>query len=381
MAREDRRIDKFSVILSNYNSNEYIEESLLSIFNQDYGNVELIIADDGSPIFDRKKVDKVIDENKRNNISNIKILINKENLGTVKTMNNALKEATGKYVLILASDDALASNTIISDYVNTFNKYKQVNVITSNWIQCDENLNPICLYQKKSYMKKFNRRKVKKEYERLFDSNIYGAGSTCYRMDVFKKYGYYDENYRLLEDWPYYFKLTKNGERFYYIDKNGLFHRSGGVSTGKITNTKKILYNELLYLYDKEMLKEFDHIPYFSRMNAINSYIRNLYSFKDAIDISEYKSRLVEYLKKHRKQRIFYCLFKNLKIKLLLLFKDNFYSILSLIIGIIIMGLLINFTSLLNNNFLLLIFFIAVYLFIYYLLFVFDGIIKKRRSK
>ena len=123
MAREDRRIDKLSVILSNYNSNEYIEESLLSIFNQDYGNIELIIADDGSPVFDRKKVDKVIDENKRNNISNIKILINKENLGTVKTMNNALKEATGKYVLILASDDALASNTIISDYVNTFNKY------------------------------------------------------------------------------------------------------------------------------------------------------------------------------------------------------------------------------------------------------------------
>ena len=39
---------KVSVCMPNYNYGRYIEEAILSVFNQDYENIELIVVDDGS---------------------------------------------------------------------------------------------------------------------------------------------------------------------------------------------------------------------------------------------------------------------------------------------------------------------------------------------
>ncbi len=94
----NKRNKKISIILSNYCSEEYLNEAIESVFKQDYTNIELIITDDGSPNFKKSTVEKYIKENKTTNISDVKYVINKENIGTVKTFNKALKEATGEYI-------------------------------------------------------------------------------------------------------------------------------------------------------------------------------------------------------------------------------------------------------------------------------------------
>ena len=54
-----------TIILTNYNNEEYIYKAIDSILEQDYGNIELIITDDCSKKFDKDKINNYIDKNKK----------------------------------------------------------------------------------------------------------------------------------------------------------------------------------------------------------------------------------------------------------------------------------------------------------------------------
>ena len=51
---------QYTVILTNYNGEEYIYNALDSIFIQDYPNIQLIITDDSSTNFDQSSLEKYI---------------------------------------------------------------------------------------------------------------------------------------------------------------------------------------------------------------------------------------------------------------------------------------------------------------------------------
>lgn len=87
-----------SVIMCVYNTpQEYLIEAVLSILNQSYKKIELIIVDDNSDI--DLYTDKIF-EDKR-----IIILRNSENYGPSFSRNKALHTAKGEYIAILDSDD------------------------------------------------------------------------------------------------------------------------------------------------------------------------------------------------------------------------------------------------------------------------------------
>ena len=118
-----RKINKlFTIILTNYNNTKYIYTALDSIFCQDYNNIELIITDDGSNDFDKDKIEKYILKNKSKNIKRINFIFNSKNIGTVKTLNKALKKSQGNYIIFFASDDKLANSKVISNFVYQFDK-------------------------------------------------------------------------------------------------------------------------------------------------------------------------------------------------------------------------------------------------------------------
>jgi alpha-1,3-rhamnosyltransferase len=88
-----------SVIVPCYNHEKYIKESLLSILNQTYNNIQLIVIDDGSK-------DNSVDIIKSLQPTYNFIFEAQQNEGVSKTLNNAIKKyATGKYIAFLASDD------------------------------------------------------------------------------------------------------------------------------------------------------------------------------------------------------------------------------------------------------------------------------------
>jgi len=95
-----------SVIIPSYNHASYIEESIMSVVNQTYKNVELIVIDDGSTDNSREILEKL---QKQYGFT----LVFQENQGISKTLNRArIEYVHGKYIDGTGSDDFLAPDKI-----------------------------------------------------------------------------------------------------------------------------------------------------------------------------------------------------------------------------------------------------------------------------
>lgn len=94
-----------SIIMPSYNTAQYISDSINSVLSQTYDNWELIIVDDCS-------TDKSIDVIKSFQDSRIVLLQNEKNSGAAISRNYALREAKGKWIAFLDSDDTWAPNKL-----------------------------------------------------------------------------------------------------------------------------------------------------------------------------------------------------------------------------------------------------------------------------
>lgn len=94
-----------SVLLPSYNHANYIEEAIISIANQTYKNIELIIIDDGST----DGSDEIIKKLQEKHTFNYEHQIN---CGLIKTLDKLIKKANGKYISLFSSDDLYTLNKI-----------------------------------------------------------------------------------------------------------------------------------------------------------------------------------------------------------------------------------------------------------------------------
>jgi len=92
--------EKVSVIMSVYNSEQTLVNSIESIINQTYSNLEILICDDCSTDDSLKILETYESQDKR-----IQIIKNKENIGLTKSLNKLINKATGKYIARQDADD------------------------------------------------------------------------------------------------------------------------------------------------------------------------------------------------------------------------------------------------------------------------------------
>ena len=109
---------KVSVIVPVYKVEKYIEESIRSICEQDYQNIEIILVNDGTPDSSVELAKKVAA-----NYSITLSVVNKDNGGLPSARNAGIKAATGEYLCFIDSDDMISVNHI-TDLVNACNQYK-----------------------------------------------------------------------------------------------------------------------------------------------------------------------------------------------------------------------------------------------------------------
>lgn len=96
---------KVSVIIPVYNHERYVEDAIISVFEQDYPNIELIVINDGSV---DSSNDKIIKLKERYSFK----YINQKNHGLSQTLLNGLTYCTGEYLALVASDDQWLKNKI-----------------------------------------------------------------------------------------------------------------------------------------------------------------------------------------------------------------------------------------------------------------------------
>lgn len=97
---------KVSIIVAIYNSAKFLDKLILSIMNQTYKNIEIILVDDGSPDNSGEICDKYQKMDDRI------IVIHKKNGGTCDARNVGLKRVSGDYITIIDGDDWLSKDYI-----------------------------------------------------------------------------------------------------------------------------------------------------------------------------------------------------------------------------------------------------------------------------
>ncbi len=111
-----------SVIIPAYNAAKYIAETMNSVLQQTYQQLELIIVNDGST----DNTLQILEEFKKSNDC-IKI-INKSNSGVCDSRNTGAKEAKGNFITFLDSDDVW-DTTFLENCISIFETDKSVHAI------------------------------------------------------------------------------------------------------------------------------------------------------------------------------------------------------------------------------------------------------------
>ena len=96
-----------SVIMPYYRKKEYVENAIISVENQSYKNLELIIIYDDDNINDFKFLKNITQK-----YSNIKILKNDHNIGAGLSRNKGIKNANGNLIAFIDADDFWYSEKI-----------------------------------------------------------------------------------------------------------------------------------------------------------------------------------------------------------------------------------------------------------------------------
>jgi len=191
---------KVSVIMSVYNEEQFLKESVDSILNQTFKNFEFIIIDDGS-------TDRTPEILKHYKDKRLKI-INQENMGLTKSLNKGVKLAHGEYIARMDADD-ISELSRIEKQVEALEIAKDVAVVASWYSIIDEEGNEIIKEKIPCRMK---------ELSRMFQkSNPFCHGSVMMRRDILKKVGLYREKFRYAQDYDLWLRMLAKGYQFYVI--------------------------------------------------------------------------------------------------------------------------------------------------------------------
>lgn len=248
-----------SIIILCYRHFNYIFDAISSVLCQNYESIELIISDDGSADFPQEAISNYILQNKRTNIKHFFINHENQNCGTVKHLNKAIKMANGQYIIALAGDDRLYNRTVVQQYIDGFKKANDnVYIEMAQTAMYDRNLSELISYYLKPSVKSAIQ-KEHNEYE-LFNLLAYSpclpSTSTCFKRTFFEKFGFFDEQYILIEDWPMHLRLAREGWKIHYENFIAIKHRDGGISHGGIgafSKTKFQYYCDLLKIRENEI--------------------------------------------------------------------------------------------------------------------------------
>lgn len=210
-----------TVVVITYNSSQYVLETLDSVKNQTYNNIEIIISDDCSTDNTLEICNEWLQKNKTRFISS-KIIKTDYNSGISHNYNNGLKHAAGEWVKYIAGDDKLKPECIEKLVARTtLNKdrfiiSKQLNFSSSNpYIE----ILPIDL---SPYFKDFKSKLKRVRFQELYLLRVGTKipGPTLFlHTQTLRNIGGFDEKYPFIEDFPLAMKYLKNGYPIGCVDK------------------------------------------------------------------------------------------------------------------------------------------------------------------
>lgn len=192
MAEKLKNNPLVSVIIPCYNAEKYVESAVRSIMNQTYKNLEIIVTDDCSTDKTFEILQRLAKEDSR-----IKLYKNETNLKIVKTLNNQISQANGKYIARMDADD-ISLPKRIEKQVEFLENHTDYGFCGTNAYHIDENGKTI---DKSVLPETFEDNK----FFLKFYSTFYHP-TVMIRSDVYKK-NLYNQEFLYAEDYELWSRL------------------------------------------------------------------------------------------------------------------------------------------------------------------------------
>lgn len=189
-----------SVLLSTYNSEESVGESIESLLNQTYKNLEILISDDGS-------TDSTKEICKKFKLKDERVLFfsNKKNIGLTKSLNNLAQKASGSLIARHDADD-ISLPYRIEEQIQFMNKKNLDAVTTRSLVKQNNRKRPgISFYIPDKLL--INRK------------NPFIHGTLIIKKNVFQEIGYYDERFYYAQDYKLFYDLLHRGYKVKTLNK------------------------------------------------------------------------------------------------------------------------------------------------------------------
>lgn len=224
---------KLTIVTVSYNAVNTIEQTISSVINQSYPNIEYVIIDGGS-------TDGTVDIIKKYK-DKIAYWISEPDGGIYDAMNKGIKVATGEYVYFLGADDTLIDISIIQAVV------------------CDMSDNPSDIYSYGVYcvnnklMQKYVGNSHAKKHLDVVDmvphQGLFVKRSIAVKLP-------YDVNYKITADYKFFLQCYRNKEiSIRYEDYPVAFYAMDGISSNSVRelrNERIKIFKELGLVYSDE---------------------------------------------------------------------------------------------------------------------------------
>jgi GT2 family glycosyltransferase len=227
---------KVSIVVLNWNGEEYIADCLKSLENQSYKNYEITVVDNDSSDESIKIIKK---------FKKVKLIEHNENSGNAEGINIGIRNSNGDYIINL-DNDTKVNKDFITELVKVADKHKDCGMLASKMVFYDQpdliNSTGLDFYDDGSAVDR-NIREKDKGFEEIEEVFAPCGGSALYKREALEgikklEGDYFDQDFKFYyEDADVAFRIRHLGYKCFYVPKAVTYHKVNA-STKKVKDLR-----------------------------------------------------------------------------------------------------------------------------------------------
>jgi glycosyltransferase involved in cell wall biosynthesis len=220
-----------SVVMSVFNGEKYLQDSIESILKQSYSNYEFIIIDDGSTDTSKEIIQRYSKQDKR-----IYAYYNETNTGLADCLNYGIKQSSGVYIVRQDADD-ISEVRRIEKQIRFLTQNPDIKVLGSLSTYIDINGSTI-YHEKRKYTEKYDTQTLTNIL--LSQKAIFSHGTAVISKNAIERIGVYDSDYYYTQDCDLWLRFINEGYRIAIFNEHLYRFRIMPTKTNKKATGQKL---------------------------------------------------------------------------------------------------------------------------------------------
>ena len=256
-------MDNVGVVMRTKDRPLLLGRAIQSVLNQTIDNIELVVVNDGG---DKESTEKLVNEYKKNNKIDIRLIHNPVSLGMEAASNVGLSSLNTKYVTLLDDDDTWDPRILEKQIaeLETYNKKMNrimgvctlTNIVYESIFEQQILLDKVVHLEEEANLERQD--KIINLYT-LISKNLFTNNSFLYYYEVLNHIGFYREDLPVLGDWEFNIRFAMQYDILVINDHLANYHKRhqvNNVNDNSAPNEHQLYYNVLRNQWLREDLKE-----------------------------------------------------------------------------------------------------------------------------